>query len=245
VNARLQIGPGKDRGPVLPGDADRASPAQRLAALAPSARPGRSLVMAHARQDPRGEEIRALRTSILLRRDPQVHAEAVALVSPHAGEGRTQLAAELAISFAQLGRPTLLVDADLRNPRQHLLFGADRELGLAQALDLGTPPWIHAVEGIPDMFLVAAGSPPANPLELLLDVRFAALVGEWRQRFEFIVLDTAPVTPFSDALAVATVAGSVIALARADRTPHATTRDMLRRLAATRADILGAVISRF
>jgi receptor protein-tyrosine kinase len=201
--------------------------------------------MAHSRQDARGEEIRALRTELLLRRDPDEHAMVIALVSPRAGEGRTQLAAELAISFAQLGRPTLLVDADLRNPRQDALFGIDGGRGLSQALETGGMPQIHAVEDLAQLFLVAAGPPSGNPLELLLHIHFPSLMAEWRLRFEFIVLDTAPVTPFSDALAVASVAGHVLALSRANRTPYQDTKDMLRRLSATRADVLGAVISHF
>jgi receptor protein-tyrosine kinase len=218
---------------------------QRIVVLVPTARPAPSLVMAHSRQDPRGEEIRALRTELLLRREPQDCAGVLALLSPCAGEGRTQLAAELAISFAQLGRPTLLVDADLRKPRQHVLFSADGDMGLSQALELGEPPRLHAVEGIPQLYLVAAGSPPPNPLELLLDAAFARLVEDWRQHFDFVIFDTAPVTLYSDALAVASVAGHVLALTRANRTPHEDTRDMLRRLSATRADVLGAVISHF
>jgi len=201
--------------------------------------------MAHSRQDPRGEEVRALRTELLLRREPEDTANVVALLSPCAGDGRTQLAAELAIAFAQLGRPTLLVDADLRNPRQHVLFGSERDMGLSEALDLGLPPRVHGVEGLEQLFLVTAGPTPPNPLELLLNGGFASLLDEWRQRFDFIVLDTAPVTPFSDGIAVASVARHVLALTRADRTPYRDTRDMLLRLAATRADVLGAVISRF
>jgi len=224
---------------------DRAPPTTRISALAPTAWPCQRLVMAHAPHDPRGEEIRALRTELLLRRGPQECAEVLALLSPRAGEGRSQLAAELAISFSQLGRPTLLVDADLRNPRQHVLFAADNAFGLAHALETGVAPQVHVVDGVPDLSLVTAGPIPLNPLELLLHSRFAGLLDEWRQRFEFVVLDTAPVTPFSDGLAVANVAGRVLALTRAHQTPYRDTRAMFRRLAATQAQLLGAVISHF
>ena len=224
---------------------DRAPAPQRISMFVPTAQPSQRLIMAHAPHDPRAEEIRALRTELLLRRAPLDHADVIAVLSPCAGEGRSQLAAELAIAFAQLGRPTLLVDADLRHPQQHRLFGADNGRGLSHAIESGAMPHLHAVENLPQMFLVTAGAVPANPLELLLDGDFARMVEDWRRSFEFVVLDTAPVTPFSDGLAVASVAGRVLALTRAQHTPYQDIRDMLRRLAATRAQILGAVISHF
>ncbi|MEO8224221.1 MAG: CpsD/CapB family tyrosine-protein kinase [Gammaproteobacteria bacterium] len=245
MSAQWKRGSDTDLGQPVRTLLDHPSPAERSPALVPTARPDHSLVMAHSRQDHRGEEVRALRTELLLRWEPQDATRVVALLSPCAGDGRTQLAAELAIAFAQLGRPTLLVDADLRNPRQHVLFSTEREMGLSQALDLGVSPRVHAVEGIEQLFLVTAGLTPPNPLELLLNGGFESLLDEWRLRFDFIVLDTPPVTPFSDGLTVASVARHVLALTRADRTPYRDTRDMLRRLAATRADVLGAVISRF
>ncbi len=224
---------------------ERPAKVERFPILDPSARPGQRLGMAHTPHDRRGEELRALRTELLLRRESPDQAEVIALLSARPGEGRSQLAAELAVAFAQLGRPTLLVDADLRNPRQHVLFGAENRLGLAHALDCGVAPQLHAVEGLPQMSLVTAGATPLNPLELLLHGNFSNLIDEWRRSFDFVVLDTSPVTPYSDGLAVAHVAGRVLALTRAHKTSYQDTKGMFRRLAATRAQILGAVISHF
>lgn len=216
-----------------------------LTAVESMAEPNSQLLIAHDPYDPRCEKIRALRTELLLRRESPDHADIVALLSPCAGEGRSQLAAELAISFAQLGRPTLLVDADLRRPQQHLLFGIDNRMGLSQAIEFGEAPHLHSVHKLPRMSLLTAGGVPANPLELLLSRNFASLVEEWRQEYEFVVVDTAPVTHFSDALAVASLVGRVLALSRAQHTPYKETQDMLRRLTATRSQVLGAVISHF
>jgi receptor protein-tyrosine kinase len=71
------------------------------------------------------------------------------------------------------------------------------------------------------------------------------MVEDWRDNFEFVVIDTAPVKQFSDALAVASFVGRVLTLSRAQHTPYKDMQDMLRRLAATRSQILGAVISHF
>jgi receptor protein-tyrosine kinase len=207
--------------------------------------PDKRLIMAHDPYDPRCEKIRALRTELLLRRESADRADIVALLSPCAGEGRSLLSAELAIAFAQTGRPTLLVDADLRRPQQHLLFGTDNRQGLSQAIETGANPQLHTVHGLPRMSLLTSGPVPGNPLELLSSRSFASMIEDWRDNFEFVVIDTAPVMHFSDGLAVASLVGRVLALSRAQHTPYKDMQDMLRRLAATRSQILGAVISHF
>lgn len=166
-------------------------------------------------------------------------------MSPCAGEGRSLLAAELAIAFARTGRPTLLVDADFRHPHQHILFGTSNRLGLSQAIASRVNPQLHSVRALPQMSVLVAGSIPSNPLELLSSSHFAALVEDWRDNFEFVVIDTAPVMQFSDGLVIANLVGRVLALSRAQHTPYQNMQDMLRRLAATHSRILGAVISHF
>jgi len=207
--------------------------------------PDDRLIMAHDPCDPRCEKIRALRTELLLRREPAERADIVALLSPCAGEGRSLLAAELAIAFAQTGQPTLLVDADLRRPQQHVLFGTHNRQGLSQAIESGEKPHLHSVHGLARMSLLTAGVVPNDPLELLSSRRFAAMIEDWRNDFAYVVIDTAPVGHFADGLAVASLVGRVLTLTRARHTPYKDMHDMLRRLAATRSQILGAVISHF
>ncbi|MBL6749323.1 MAG: CpsD/CapB family tyrosine-protein kinase [Nevskia sp.] len=209
------------------------------------AKPDPRLVLAHDPYGPRGERFRALRTELLLRRPSPCQADTIAVLSPCAGEGRSQLAAELAIAFAQLGRPTLLVDADLRHARQQALFGTDGPIGLTDALASGATPYLHPVEGVPHLALLAAGSALPNPQELLSDERFEKLIEEWRQQYAYIVFDTPPVSAYSDGLAVARLAGRVLAVNRAAHTPYVRAREMLRRLSATQAVIVGAVINHF
>lgn len=246
MNARTASDRGRDPHRFHPEDVEtKLGSRSELTAIEPLATPDNRLLIAHDPYDPRCEKIRALRTELLLRRESPDQADIVALLSPCAGEGRSQLAAELAISFAQLGRPTLLVDADLRRPQQHLLFGIDNRKGLSQAIEFGDKPHLHPVQNLPRLSLLTAGGVPANPLELLLSRNFSSLIEDWRRNFEFVVVDTAPVTHFSDALAVASLVGRVLALSRAQHTPYKETQDMLRRLMATRSQVLGAVISHF
>lgn len=220
-------------------------PGREVTSIEQALVPDDCLVMAHDPCDSRCESIRALRTELMLRREPSGRADVVALLSPCAGEGRTLLAAELAIAFAQTGRPTLLVDADLRRPQLHLLFGSDNRDGLMQAIESGEMPKLRAVRGLPTMALLTAGAALNDPLELLSSRTFATMIDDWRDNFEFVVIDTAPITQFADGLAVASLVGRVLVMSRAQHTPDKQMQDMLRRLAATRSEILGAVISHF
>ncbi len=227
-------------------DAQRVQPLTRVTSPALRlARPTPRLAAASDSLDPRCEKIRALRTELLLRGEPGERAEVIALLSPGTGDGRSQLAAELAIAFAQLDRPTLLVDADLRHPSQHLLFAADNKSGLSQALAHGSTPCFQLVDGLRHLSLLTAGPASDNAPELLLNRRFAVLVAEWRESFDFVVVDTAPVTEYSDGLAVASAIRRVLVLSRARHTPYKESRDMLRRLAAIRSQVVGAVINHF
>jgi len=208
-------------------------------------KPGEQLILAHDPYNPRSERIRALRTELLLLNEGTRGANIVPVMSPCSGEGRSQLAAELAISFAQLGRRTLLVDADMRKPKQHVLFATSNENGLSRAISAGEKPFFHPVVGLPLMHLLTAGPIPPNPLELLSDGRFEKLLSEWRNTYEFIVLDTPPVSLCADGMAVATLAARVLLVSRAQHTSYKATRDMLRRLETTQSNILGAVLNHF
>ena len=207
--------------------------------------PGKMLILAHDPDNPRSERLRALRTELLLLHETGRGANVLAVVSPGSGEGRSQLCAELAISFAQLGRRTLLVDADMRKPQQHVLFGSSNQLGLSQSIAHNEKPYYHPVTGLPFMHLLTAGPIPPNPLELLSDGRFSNLLNDWRNAYEFIVLDTPPVEECADGLAVATVAARALVLSRAQHTSFKSTRALLRRLASTQSRLLGAVINHF
>ena len=208
-------------------------------------RAGKKLLFAHDPYNPRSETMRALRTELLLRCQADSKGIVIAVLSPSSGEGRSLLAAELAIAFAQLGRRTLLVDADMRNPKQHTLFDSDNFEGLSQAIATGDHPFTHRVTGLPQMSLLTAGPIPPNPLELLSDGRFEKLERKWRDTYDFIIIDTPPVAQCADGLAVATIAGRVLLVNRAQHTSYKEAREMLRRLETTQALVLGAVISHF
>lgn len=207
--------------------------------------PGKQLILAHDPYCERSEAIRSLRTELLMRTNGRRGAAMFALLSPTSGEGRSQLSAELAIAFAQLGSRTLLVDADMRQPRQHLLFGADNSVGLAQALVDIKQNRLYGINGVQHMSLLTSGTLPPNPLELLSGNRFDRLVAEWRRSYEFVVIDTPPAARFSDGFAIATVAGNVVVLGRTNSTSYSAMTELRRKLDTTNAFVVGAVMSSF
>lgn len=238
------------REPPLIGTALRTGNALRAGPYAepaegPLATPAEQLVIAHNPFHPHVERLRMLRTELMLRHDAAEGANVIAVVSPCAGEGRSQVSAELAIAFAQLGQATLLVDADLRRPQQHALFQAGAGGGLSRAIGERDWPALQGVAGVPALQLLTAGTPPEDPLERLSSRHFEALTQDWSRHFEYVVIDTPPASCYGDALAVATIVGRVLTLSRARHTPYRETREMLRRLTATRAQVLGAVLNHF
>jgi protein-tyrosine kinase len=208
--------------------------------------PGEQLAPVLDPANPRGEQLRSLRTQLMLLCESTRTAIMLAIVSPGSGEGRSQLAAELALSFAQLGKRTLLVDADLRRPRLRSLFGCTEEVGLAEAIAHDTTPYFHPVRSLPQMQFLAAGrSERTNPLELFSDNRFARMMEDWRRVYTFVVIDTPALAEYSDAVPVATLAGRVLVVSRAKQTPYKGMKEMLRRLAVTQSRVMGAVVNHF
>jgi receptor protein-tyrosine kinase len=194
---------------------------------------------------PRVEEIGALRTTLMMLADAG-STLSLAVVSPCRGEGRTQLAAELAMSFAQAGKSTLLVDADMRRPKLHTLFNCEPDRGLAEGLIHRAAPYAHPVKGPANMEFVAAGNTAqSSPLELLSDSRLTGLMREWRKRYAFVILDTPPIMDFADGLAVATAAGSVLMVCQSKKTPYQQMKETMRRLSITQSRVLGAAMNTF
>ena len=205
------------------------------------------LVVAHAPFHRCAEELRALRTQLLIRwANAAVRPRLLAIVSPGAGEGRSYLAANLAVVFAQLGERTLLVDADLRAPRQHRIFGVPEGGGLSAILSGGAG--CEEVQPLPDfgsLALLPAGAPPPNPQELVSRPALPKLLHELRAEFDILLLDTPPARQYADAHGVAFRAGQALMVARRDHTRLADAQRVIRELTDTGARIVGTVVTAF
>jgi len=199
------------------------------------------------------EAFRALRRQLLMRafEDGGDH-RAVAIVSRDSGDGKTFFSANMAVALAQLGGRTLIVDADLRGPRQHQIFQVDNSVGLSNCLmgGLGGPGGpvsrcVQATRHAPGLFVLPAGTSPPNPLELVERREFGTLMAELSQRFDHVVVDTPAGAYGADALAIASRCGSVLMLARKDRSRVAGLQELTEALTATRARMVGVVLNEY
>ena len=205
------------------------------------------LIAAHQPNHVRTEQLRELRTQLLLRwLDPAAGRRILAITSPNKGDGRSYLAANLAVVFSQLGIRTLLIDADLRNPRQHLIFNVPDRLGLSTVLSgrAGSNA-IVPVPGCAKLSLLPTGAPPPNPQELLSRPLFADLLHELELKYDLILMDTTAATVCSDSKNVAFRAGSAMVLARKNHTRVMDTNRMIRELNDTGTRIVGMVVNSF
>jgi protein-tyrosine kinase len=191
------------------------------------------------------EHLRALRSQLMLRWfENDARQSALAIVSPGVGEGRSYIAANLAVLFAQLGKRTLLIDADLRKPRQHRIFGLPGRVGLSAVL-AGRAGWeaVNEIRSLPDLAVLPAGALPPNPQELLARAGFARLIEALRSKYEVILMDTPAASTCADAGTVAVRAGAALMLACRDRSSMprlASLTDDLRQFGVT---IVGAVLN--
>jgi protein-tyrosine kinase len=197
---------------------------------------------------PCAEQMRALRSQLLIRwANGGIRARMLAIVSPGRHEGRSYLAANLAVSFAQLGEPTLLIDADMRRPRQGRIFEVDEGIGLSAALS-GRATLRSSVIPLPRfgrLSLLPAGARPPNPLELLSRDSFAILLHELQREYQVVLIDTPAAEPCADAQTVAFRAGGALVLARKDYTNLKATSRLIRALGDAGASVAGTVLNSF
>lgn len=203
------------------------------------------LVTAHDPFDPQSEALRALRTELVVRwasRDAKVLA--IASCDPH--DGRTYLAANLAVAFAQLGEPTLLVDADLRAPRLHRVFAFGPGPGLAHVL-AGRLAGLAAAEAVPyfdSLAVISAGARPPNPLELVSRPHLSGLFAEARRHYSIVLVDTPAAARGADARIVCARADGALLVVRQDRTQAADLERLRATLGASGVPVVGTVLNR-
>lgn len=203
------------------------------------------LVAAYKPSSPVVEQLRALRSQLMLRWfDAEAQRKALAIVSPGAGEGRSFIAANLAIVFSQLGERTLLIDADLRTPRQHELFKLGNNAGLSDLL-VGRAN-TDAVVRIPSLLglsVLPAGAIPPNPQELLGRPAFIETLLALSRDFDVVIIDTPPASAYADAQTIAVRAGAAILLARKNRSSLPDMAQVASSLQQSGATLLGSVLN--
>jgi len=173
-----------------------------------------SIRVYHQPKTPAAEVFRVLRTGLLVEARKSGH-QVIQVTSPLPGDGKSTTSVNLAMAFAQTGKRTLIVDADLRKPRVARLLHLEGESGFTEALmDQCDPTDVIQTTVNENLFAVGAGSIPPNPSELLQSERFSQLLNVWRDKFDFIIVDTPPVLAVSDAAIVSEEVDNILLAVR-------------------------------
>ena len=191
------------------------------------------------------ETLRRIRSELLLRwLNKPAGRNVLAVASAERFDGRSYLAANLAIVLSQVGLRTLLIDADLRAPRQQQLFKLESKVGLSNLLagwsgDDAVVP-IPCLEGLA---VLPAGPTPPNPLEILNRPAFSNLLEQARETFDVVLIDTPPAVSGADAQLIAVRAGAVVGVARAHQSRFEAFSQLAKSMARSGVTVVGSVLN--
>jgi polysaccharide biosynthesis transport protein len=189
------------------------------------------------------ESYRGVRTALYFNVHDKGH-KVIQVTSPNPGDGKTTLAANLAISIAQSGKKVLLLDADMRKPTVHKVFGITSELGLSSVIAENLEPQDAIQEmSIPGLWVLPCGPIPPNPSELLTSPQFLEVLAYLRDRFDFVIVDTPPLLAVTDPSIVANKVDGVllnIHFGKNGRPDVQRSAEVLRNL---KANIIGIVVN--
>ena len=196
-------------------------------------------------ETPASEAYRALRTNVLFS-TLSPRAEIILVTSALPGEGKSRTAANLAVVLAQAGHRTLLLDGDFRRPSLGRIFGHARDSGLSNLIldqskkdEVVTP-----VSEVPNLWLVTSGTPPPNPSEVLGAARTREVLGQLRAAFRYILIDSPPLGPVTDAAVLAASADAALMVIEQGRTTHAAVARAKQSLERSGINIIGAVFNK-
>jgi len=189
------------------------------------------------------ESYRSIRTALLLSSADRP-VKSLAMTSALPGEGKTVSAANLAVTPAQSGKSVLVVDADLRRPRQHRLFKVKNTFGLTTYLTDSVPlKDVVKSTDIPNLSLVNAGPIPPNPAELLGSEKMARFIRMMGEECDFMIFDMPPMLEISDALVLGAKVDGVVLVVWGDKTSREALKKVREKLDLLKVRTLGVIIN--
>ena len=205
---------------------------------------GLNLITETDPKNPAAEAYRVIRTSIQFTQAGK-ELKTIALTSCTPNEGKSTTIANLAVVLTQAGKSVLLIDCDMRNPTVHKNFNLSNKIGLSSCISMGTP-LEEAVQAtkIENLHALTGGVIPPNPSELLGSERMKALVEEAGKLYDYVLIDTPPVMPVTDALIVSSVVDGMILVIASGEVKVEMAREVKGRLAGAGVNILGVVLNK-
>jgi capsular exopolysaccharide synthesis family protein len=198
---------------------------------------------------PVNDAFQAALTSILLTADTKSGSRVLVFTSAEPSDGKTSVVSNVAIAAARIGKRVLLVDADLRRPRVHELFGLHRENGLSDLISVDAPIGPTTLDevvqqcSIPGLSVMSAGTPGIAAVHRFYSGTFASLLRDCRQTYDLILLDTPPALHVSDARIIARQADGVILVARAEQTTRDAFLALRNRFVEDSTRVLGCILN--
>jgi capsular exopolysaccharide synthesis family protein len=189
------------------------------------------------------ECLRSVRTNLLFM-SPEKPLKTILVTSSGPQEGKTTTAAALAEAMAGGRSRVLLLDADMRRPRIHRIFGVPNGAGLSSLiLGEGTLEGTVRPTEVPDLYVLPCGPVPPNPAELLHTAAFGSILEEAARRFDRVIIDSPPVGVVADAVVISTRVDGTLMVLKAGRTSRDVARQAVRQLRDVKARIFGAVLN--
>jgi len=192
------------------------------------------------------EAFRAMRSQVMMRvfGVPDATGKALAVVSPQSGDGKTFFAANLAVTLAQLGGRTILVDANLRAGRQHDVFKLRNESGLSGILSgRAESDVVRQVPAVPSLFVMPVGVTPPNPVELVERPAFGLLIRELQSKFDHVVVDSPAASVGADSAIIAARCGAAVVVARRNSSHIQKLQELTASFALGHVKVVGVVLN--
>ena len=201
------------------------------------------LVLIHSPKSTASESFRGIRTGILFS-SADMPPQVILITSAAPEEGKSSCAANLGATLAMAGSKVVILDCDMRRPRQHKIFNCPRETGISSVL-VGTSPLsdvvVHTV--VENLDLIPCGPIPPNPSEIVGSKKIKQLIDGLRKHYQHILIDSPPITAVTDAVLLSQVSDSVLLVIRAGVTPKPVIQNGIEQLKNVNAHIMGAILN--
>jgi capsular exopolysaccharide synthesis family protein len=196
------------------------------------------------------DSFRSILISILLSGDGAAGPKSIVLTSGSPGEGKSTVTSNLAIALAEAGQRVLLIDADLRRPRQHEIFSVNNKRGVTtilrseeQLLDIDAVETLVRPTDVPGLYILTSGPPSASATNLLCGPLFPELLAYFRGEFETVLIDTPPMLQIPDARILGRLADGVILVIRAGQTTREAALAARRRFSQDGTNLIGTILN--